>query len=385
MKYLATTQSFRARHLLAIVAGVGLLGPLLAGCGGGGGDTANAGSSSRCKSMQTVTYATRTQPSDPLFAYWTVADKMGYFAEECIKNQIIHLDAGEQAVQAGKAQLTVSGPDVLLRRLGGENGKPSLISFFNQVPQSHLRMAVLNDSPISSMKDLRGKTIATLSESFTGTLALKAQLKLVGIDPDKEVKIVVIPAGAGAANALKKGDVDMLNYVDSQVVQFEQLLGETLKIVPPLPEMTDMSGPVWVANSSSFEENKNLFTGYIRAYLKGYVFLNANLRAATAIEVDAFPELIQSGQTRDSAIDSLEKVIAARNKSAQLPPESAAWATPRLVGWTFEHSWQTVLKEFPDMPKISDVSVAYTNELIKPASAFDTQAIVKQAKEYQVK
>ncbi|MGW3810280.1 ABC transporter substrate-binding protein [Micromonospora sp. NPDC005113] len=383
MTYL-TTWRLRNRRLLTVAAAVGLLGPALVACGSNG-DENNGARSAHCASMRTVTYATRTQPSDPLFAYWSVADKLGYFAEECIKSQIIHLDAGEQAVEAGQAELTVSGPDVLLRRLGQDNGKPSLIAIFNQVPRSHLRMATLPSSPINSLRDLRGKTVATLSNSFTGTQALKAQLKLVGIDPDRDVKIVNIPAGAGAVNALRKGDVDMLNYVDSQVVQFEQLLGQPLKIVPLLPEMADTSGPVWVARAADFAKNKELFTAYIRAYLKGYLFLNTNLRAATAIQIDAFPELVQSGQSRDQAIDALEKVIAARNESAQVPSETATWATPRLVGWNYKHSWQTFLDLYPDMPELADFEAAYNNELIEPASKFDHDAIVKQAQEYRVK
>lgn len=379
MKQLTSKTNMRRRYTVALVVCLGILAPMLSG------GVANAKTTkAKCKSMKTITYATRTQPSDPLFAYWTVADKMGYFKQECIISKIIHLDAGEQAVEAGRVELTVSGADVMLGRLAAENGKPSLIAFFSQVPQTHLRIATLAGSPINTLQDMRGKTIATLSNAFSGTSALKAELKLVGIDPEKDVKIVIIPAGPAAVNALVKGDVDVLNYVDSQVVQFEQLLGKKLKIIPPLPAVGDSLGPVWVARAADFQKNKKVFTGYIRAYLKGYLFLNTNLRAAAAIEVKKFPGLIQAGhQSEEEAINAFAQVIGARNQSAQLPPTSAKWATPRLVGWNYLHSWQSMLSLFPDLPSNTDVSKAYTNELIKSASVFDRAAVIKAAKAYK--
>ncbi|GEM_PF-6331801 len=380
MKRLTSKTNMRRRYSVALVICLGILAPMFSS------GVANAKTTKvKCKSMKTMTYATRTQPSDPLLAYWTVADKMGYFAQECIKSQVIHLDAGEQAVEAGQVALTVSGADVMLRRLATENGKPSLIAFFAQVPRTHLRMATLADSPINSLQDMRGKTIATLSNAFSGTLALKSQLKLLGIDPEKDVKIVVIPAGPAAINALVKGDVDVLNYVDSQVVQFEQLLGKKLKIIPPLPAVADSLGPVWVTRAADFQKNKKVLTGYIRAYLKAYLFLNTNIRAATAIEIKAYPDLVQAGhQSEEEAINALSQVIASRNQSSQLPPISEKWATPRIVGWSYVHSWQSMLSLFPDIPASTDVSAAFTNELIKAASVFDRAPVIKAAKNYKI-
>ncbi len=325
-------------------------------------------------------YATRTQPSDPLFTYWTVADAMGYYKEECLSAEVIRLDSGEQAVQAGQAELTVSGPDVMINLLKGSGDSLDLVAIYAQVPKPHYAIAVAPDSPIKTLQDLKGKSIATLSEAFSGTLALKAQLAAVGVDADKDVNIVVLPAGPAAINALKTGQVQALNYYDSAIVLFEQLTGSPLRLVPLVPEIAQVSGPVWVAQRERVKNQRDVFLRYIRAYNKAWVFLNKNLKAAATIEVNRYPELIQQGETKDKAIERLMPVIASRNNNTQIRTED--WAQPKVLGWMYKNSWQEWLKILPGVPPTLDVTKAYDNSLVEESWKFDQAPVIKQAETY---
>lgn len=324
-----------------------------------------------------VQYATRTTQADPLFAYWTVAEELGYFEEEGISSTVVTLDSGEQAVQSGRVELTVAGANNLIA-LQAESDKPSnLISIFSQVPIPHYVYAVLPDSPVQQFAEIKGKTIGVPDLAHSANLAVQGSLAESGLNKD-DVEIVAVEEGPAAAQALRSGDVDMLAYHDTAVITTEAVLGQQLRTIPLTPKVATVGGPLMVARRAAVNEDTELYVGYLRAFIKGWIFANANPQAAMKMQLDRFPEMVTGGQSRAEAMDINLEAFQARNQRQQVPD----WGEPPIYGWHYKQSWLPWKELIPGAGDI-DMTQLYTNKLVRQAwEGIDEDKIKQQAQDF---
>lgn len=125
-----------------------------------------------------VTYLLPAPATLPAFAPWMLAQQKGYYAEENLK---INFVSGKGGVDVAK-QLGAGNA-----LIGGAMGDTSLIVRANGVPVKTVAIlgagalsqtVVKADSPIQTMKDLKGKTLTTISYTDTTYYALLGSLKL---------------------------------------------------------------------------------------------------------------------------------------------------------------------------------------------------------------
>jgi NitT/TauT family transport system substrate-binding protein len=67
---------------------------------------------------------------------------------------------------------------------------------------------LMGNPNVQSGQDLKGKKVAVASLSGTGALATRASLKALGVDPDKDVTLIVIGAASIRMAALEAGSVE---------------------------------------------------------------------------------------------------------------------------------------------------------------------------------
>ena len=72
--------------------------------------------------------------------------------------------------------------------------------------------AVRADDPIKDIRDLKGRTVATLGFGTFVDLAMRVGMKKAGLDPAKDLTIVQVPLPAMEAN-LREKKVDMVQFV----------------------------------------------------------------------------------------------------------------------------------------------------------------------------
>jgi NitT/TauT family transport system substrate-binding protein len=82
-------------------------------------------------------------------------------------------------------------------------------------------MGVMQDGPIKSVADLKGKKIGIFSLGTGGVPLLKGYLRSNGINPDTDVQIIATGAGAPALEALKSDRVQALMFWGSALAGFE--------------------------------------------------------------------------------------------------------------------------------------------------------------------
>ena len=82
-------------------------------------------------------------------------------------------------------------------------------------------ISVLEDGPIKSVKDLKGKTVGVISLATGGVAYYKSFLRANGLDPDKDVQLVSVGLGAAPVDALRTNKVQGLLYWAAAQATFE--------------------------------------------------------------------------------------------------------------------------------------------------------------------
>ncbi len=127
---------------------------------------------------------------------------------------------------------------------------------------------VRKDSPIKTLADLKGKTIAVHSKGGVEDVVLRGKVfPALKLDPDRDVKIVEIP-WPQMEGALKAGTVDAVHPIEP----FLTRIADNNRILPRLEEYSPPEGePIaFIVMSQVFvKKNPELVRKFLRGYLRG--------------------------------------------------------------------------------------------------------------------
>ena len=131
-----------------------------------------------------VTYA---QPSGAFTTIW-VAHEAGLFQKYGLsaKLQLLNPQVSAQAVVAEEADFYTDGPDLINARLNGAQ-----VTYFGATIQQ-LVFQMWGAKEIGDMQQLKGKTVAASTPRAALDTATREALKLYGLVPDRDVKILYV-------------------------------------------------------------------------------------------------------------------------------------------------------------------------------------------------
>lgn len=145
-------------------------------------------------------------------------------------------------------------------------------------PTTHL--IVRADSPIRTVKDLKGKIIATPTIGAIIHVSLLHLLKKNGIDPTA-IRAVEVPF-PNMADQLKAGNVDAVESLEPFAGQL--LAAGNRSIVDPLLSVGDeVRFTFWIAQRQWAENHRKAIRAWIRSLQEGEKFIDANPGEARAI------------------------------------------------------------------------------------------------------
>ncbi|RYB93079.1 ABC transporter substrate-binding protein [Nocardioides oleivorans] len=250
----------RARRGLATALVFSIASLSLAACGGGG-DEANADGTA---SLSGVNGDPSNGPSGAPFGSvqieegWDKAD--GYTLKWDVAQSAA---AGLQLLSAGKVDISQgSAPtayaaaklDPDLRIIGFLNGPAYL-------------MVAPEGSGIATAADLEGKKIGVLALGSASDMMVRGSLQEVGLDPDKDVKILPIGVGAPMAEALNSGTVDAIAGWEGMWQSISALTDEPL--APVEAAMSDLPGMMLQTTTQEVLDTKHdLLVDYMRNFYK---------------------------------------------------------------------------------------------------------------------
>ncbi len=146
-----------------------------------------------------VGWAAMTASHTPLW----VAQERGLFAKQGLATESIFFGAGPPAMQAlvaGDLDIVVtSAPNVVNPRLGGAD----FVMILSIIPTfiDH----IISAANVTTVEQLRGKTGSVNRAGSISDMGLKLSLKRLGIDPDKDVKIVSAGGNPERLASISKG------------------------------------------------------------------------------------------------------------------------------------------------------------------------------------
>jgi NitT/TauT family transport system substrate-binding protein len=230
-----------------------------------------------------------------------VAQAQDLFKKHNVDVEVITSRGGGEAMKAyisGDVQIVATGfPEVGLMR--AKNVDVEL--FFAQTSRVPFGMIARKDENITSVADLKGKTIAVTSPgSLTANLA-RYFVKEAGLDPDKDVSLVSVGGGGEILGALKSGKADAAMLFEPFVTIGIQQGFATMLV--DVPEKLDAfsSSPLSISKAFIDKSGKDA-QGVFDALAEALAYIHSNpsgsLEIAKKNFTSAVPEVLTAAYGR---------------------------------------------------------------------------------------
>ena len=234
-----------------------------------------------------VTYLLPAPLSLPAFGPFVVAQQRGYYKAEGLN---VTFQVGKGGVDVAKQ---VGAGNAVI---GGGIGDTSIIVRPNGVPVRSvavlgggalMQLVLDKDKGLSTVKDLKGKTITVLAFQDTTYFALLGMLASQGMTKDD-----VNAQAAGPVNVWKlflAGQADAFASTPDWTAQV-MMAKKNIEVIPSDKLFKSMAQAI-VAADETIQKNPQLIQKVVRATLKGMKDIMADPAAAAADFVKATPEL----------------------------------------------------------------------------------------------
>jgi NitT/TauT family transport system substrate-binding protein len=314
-------------------------------------------------------------------APFAIATKLGWFSKEGIVVELVPLGGSTDCMRlVATKDVQVSLPSVEPLALIRPQGVKA--RFFYTAYQGNIYgIAVPADGPIKTMADLKGKRIGVTSMASAGVILARALAKQAGLDPDKDISIVVAGESAQTAALLRAKQVDALSQFDTQYA-LAISAGAKLRMLDH-PEIRKFPSNGFVALDDTLKASRKELVALARGYAMGTVFAIANPEAAVRILWDVFPQTRALGKDEATALkDDLQTLEARARNWRYEPVDGKRWGDNVEANYQAYLTWllaQGVIKTRTDAKDL------VTNELLDEVNKFDAEAVRAQARAYKAK
>ena len=312
-------------------------------------------------------------------APFAIANKMGWYGN--FKVELVPLPGSTDCVKSvATRDLPYSQPSIepvaIIRPQGVK-----MKTFYTAYQGNIYGIAVPADSPIKTFADLRGKRIGVTSMASAGVIIARALAAMNGMDPDRDISIVVAGEAAQTAALLRSGQVDALSQFDTQYALTENAGAKLRMLDTAAIDRFPSNGVVALEETLANRRAEAVLIG--QGYAKGTIFAINNPEAAIRILWEMFPQTKATGKTEADALRDDIKTLEARAAHWKLEgggvtqwgensPENYAAYLEFLVK-------NNIVKEKVDAKDL------ITNDLIADINKFDAAEIVAMAKNYKMK
>jgi NitT/TauT family transport system substrate-binding protein len=322
-----------------------------------------------------------TSPS-PIVAeapHSSVPEVMGFWKEGGIDVGVKPFNGSTGATQlvlAGSAEFTMASPEgFMAAREAGEHG----IAVYSHTREPIYSIAVVDDSPIKKLEQLKGKTIGVLSLSSGAVPVAKAMLRSIGYDPEKDVKWLPVGLGPQTANALKTNQVDALALWDWGYAILENLGYRFRQFTTP--ETSKILSLMLIANEDFVKSHRAETIKMAQGVAKGALFTITNPEAAVRIHWSKYPGSKPASIPEEQALKEAVHILTARLAKYHIEKrEVPKWGAFTKSEW---EATQSFLFNAGILKQKIDVSRYYTDEFVAAINDFDAKEVVAKARSYK--
>ncbi|HEY0295034.1 MAG TPA: ABC transporter substrate-binding protein [Bordetella sp.] len=248
---------------------------------------------SPAKPLKSVSIALGTQVVNVTYPWLTLPIALGYWRDEGYDVKIVTVGGSLQGIQqmvAGGvqfAELNSTGliqantdNDVAVRGIMGTG----IIDW---------GVGVLDNGPIKTVADLKGKKIGIFSLGTGGMPLLKGYLRSNDINPDTDVQIIATGAGAPALEALRADRVQALMFWGSALTGFENA-GTKLRVLAD-PAWRKMPDFTFGALQKTIDSDPKMVEAIARGAAKATLYAWTNPECVRQIHWKNFPSTKPTG------------------------------------------------------------------------------------------
>lgn len=312
-------------------------------------------------------------------APFAIAIKLGWFEKAGIKVDLVPLPgSGDCTKYVATRELAFSLPSV--EPVAVLRGQGAKLKYFYTAYQGNVYgMAVPADSPIKTVADMKGKKIGVIGMASASAIIAKALAKKAGLDPEKDIQIVVAGEAGQTAALVKNKSVDVLSQFDTQYALVENFGVKLRRLSHPEIEKFPSNG--FLALEDTLASKRKEAVGLAKGYAMGTLFALTNPEAAIRIMWEVWPQTRAVGKDEATALKHDISTLMARAPAWRLESVGAKRWGENLVpnyqaylDWLFE---QGIIKTK------ATASDFLTDTLLADINAFDANAVTAAAKSWK--
>jgi NitT/TauT family transport system substrate-binding protein len=309
----------------------------------------------------------------------SVPDMLGFWKDGGLEVEVKPFSGSTGATQivlAGSAEFTMASPEALLV---ARQTEANAIAIYNHTREPIYTIAVVGDSPIKKLEDLKGQTVGVLSLSSGAVPVAKAMLRSAGFDPEKDVKWLPVGLGPQTANALKTNQVAAIALWDWAYAILENLGYQFRHFTTP--ETSKILSLMLIGNSAFTKANPGPAAKMAQGIAKGTLFTLTNPEAAVRIHWQKYPSSKPTNIPEEQALKEAVHVLGARlNKYRIQNREIPKWGAFTKAEW---EATQSFFHDTGLIPRKIDASAYYTDAFLNTINDFDQNEIIAKARAYK--
>jgi NitT/TauT family transport system substrate-binding protein len=316
------------------------------------------------------------------YPWLTMPQAMGFWKQEGLDVEVVAVGGSLEAIQqlvAGNVDFAQVNSSVVVQ--SNANNRTTLRSvMLNTV--NDWSVVALEDGPIKTMKDFKGKAIGVPALSTGGMPMLKELLQANGLVPDTDVSIVAVGFGAPAYEAIRSNKVQGLMFFQAAIAGFENFGGK----------FRYFHGADWRQQpdfslntlQKTIDADPKMVEAIVRGAAKGAVFSFASPDCTRRVHWKTWPDTKPAGQ---NLTEEIQVKWDMNNLAAQQAGMMEAFKLGGGKLWgNYPPATYGVLQDFMLRANLikaklpNESLIVSTPDFFQKANTFDPAAIEAQAK-----
>lgn len=314
-------------------------------------------------------------------APFAIATKLGWYEKMGVSVELVPLPgSGDCAkfVATGETMLALPSVEpVTVMRAQGAKIKTYYTAYLGNI----YGLAVPVDSKIQTMKDLKGKKIGVIGMASASAIIVRALAKEEGMDPDKDISVVVAGEAGQTAALVRNGSVDALSQFDTQYALVENAGVKLRRLKHPSIDKFPSNG--FIAMEDTLTKNRKEAIAIAQGYAMGTLFALNNPEAAIRLLWEMWPQTKSTSKDEATALAQDISTLNARAVSWRLESVGAKrWGENLVENYQAYFDWLLANGTIKEKASAADV---LDNSLLEDINKFDQAAVIKAAKEWKPK
>ncbi len=338
------------------------------------------------QTREKVTFAISYSPMGAMANYLYPASFLKYWEQEGLDVELITTQGTGQVLQmlaAGSIDMGLANPEPYIVARATQNLPARSVGTMGTI--STWSVGTLPNSSITTIAQLKGKSVGVTSLASGGVYFLKARAIESGLNPD-DITLVPVGFGASANDAVVNGKVDAMLLWRSGFATVENI-GTRFKFLPRAEWEDRVYSLLTLASAKMIDSRPDVVAKVLRGIAMSMEFSATRPEAAAMVFEKAFPENVSRSVDAKTNFNNNLRLVKATLTDGGLMSERFPKPPMRQWGAQSGDSWsaiQTYMAKAGLIKQELPADALFTDRFTAEANKFDRGAVARQAKTFPV-